>query len=173
MKFKHAAMGLALLAPVSLPAADVFYKKTLTLYVIHDVDQGKSESIRIDAAVGKYVADAGAVLYLKGQSLFLIRNTREPKAELLDQGVTDFGFRDGLIAYVRNSYLHVRRLAEDSGSPARQLADSQGVSSVNIDGGIIVFLKNGSTLYRVTDLDQGKTEPVVNPVTEIQVSKSK
>jgi len=173
MNFKHAAMGLALLAPVSLPAADVFYKKTLTLYVIHDVDQGKTDSSRLDAAVGKYVADAGAVLYLKGQSLFLIRNTREPKAELLDQGVTDFGFRDGLIAYVGNSYLHVRRLAEDLASPARRIAESQGVSSVNIDGGIIVFLKNGSTLYRVTDIDQGKSELVANPVTEIQVSRSR
>ena len=173
MSLKYAAMGLALLAPVSLPAAEVFYKKTLTLYVIHDVDQGKSESSRLDGAVGKYVADAGAVLYLKGTNLYLIRNTREPKAELLDQGVTDFGFRDGLIAYVRNSYLHVRRLTDDAGSPARQLADSQGVSSVSIDGGIIVFLKNGSTLYRVTDINQGKTDLVVSPVTEIQVSKSK
>jgi len=173
MNLKHAAMALALLAPAPLLAADVFYKKTLTLYVIHDVDQGKPDSSRLDSAVGKYVADAGALLYLKGQSLYLIRNTREPKAELLDQGVTDFGFRDGLIAYVSNSYLHVRRLAEDSGSPARRLADSQGVSSFNIDGGIIVFLKNSSTLYRVTDLDQGKSGLVANQVTEIQVSKSK
>lgn len=173
MTIKHAVMGLALLAPVSLPAADLFYKKTLTLYVIHDVEQGKSESTRLDSAVGKYVADAGAVLYLKGQSLYLIRNTREPKAELLDQGVTDFDFRDGLIAYVRSSYLHVRRLAEDSASPARRLSDSQGVSSVDIDGGAIVFLKNGSELYRVTDFDQGKADRVVYPVTEIQVSKSK
>lgn len=173
MSIKHAAMGLVLLAPVSLAAADLFYKKTLTLHVIHDVEQGKSESRRLDSAVSKYTADAGAVLYLKGQSLYLIRNTREPKAELLDQGVTDFGFRDGLIAYVRNSYLHVRRLAEDSNSAARRLADSQGVTSFDIDGGIIVFLKNGSVLYRVIDLDQGKADRVAYPVTEIQVSKSK
>jgi len=174
MIIKHAAMGIALLAPVSsLPAADLFYKKNLTLHVIHDVDQGKSESLRLDSAVGKYAADAGAALYLKGQSLYLIRNTREPKAELLDQGVTDFEFRDGLIAYIRSSYLHVRRLAEGPDSPARQLADSQGVTSVDIDGGIIVFLKNGSALYRVTDPDLGKTDRVVYPVTEIQVSKPK
>lgn len=173
MSIKHAAMGLALLAPVSLPAADLFYKKTLTLHVIHDMEQENSESRRLDTSVGKYTADAGAVLYLKGQSLYLIRNTREPKAELLDQAVTDFDFRDGLIAYIQGSYLHVRRLAEDSGSPARRMADSQGVTSVDIDGGIVVFLKNGSALYRVIDLDQGKTARVANPVTEIQVSKSK
>jgi hypothetical protein len=172
MNIKHAAMGLALLSPVSLAAADLFYKKTLTLYVILDVEQGKSESSRLDTAVGKYVADAGAVLYLKGQTLYLIRNTREPKAELLDQGVTDFDFRDGLIAYVRNSYLHVRRLADNSAPPSR-LADSQGATSVDIDGGAIVFLKNGSDLYRVTDFDKGKADRVAYPVTEIQVSKSK
>jgi hypothetical protein len=172
MNIKHAAMGLALLFPVSLAAADVFYKKTLTLYVIHDVEQGKSESSRLDSAVGKYVADTGAVLYLKGQSLYLIRNTREPKAELLDQGVTDFAFRDGLIAYVRNSYLHVRRFAENSVSHT-PLPGSQGVTSVDIDGGAIVFLKNGSDLYRVSDIDTGKSDRVAYPVTEIQVSKSK
>jgi hypothetical protein len=173
MSIKHAAMGLVLLAPLSLAAADLFYKKNLTLHVIHDVEQGKSKSSRLDTAVSKYTADAGAVLYLKGQSLYLIRNTREPKAELLDRGVSDFGFRDGLIAYVRNSHLHVRRLAEDSNSPARRLADSQGVTSFDIDGGIIVFLKNGSGMYRVIDLDQGRAVRVAYPVTEIQVSKSK
>jgi hypothetical protein len=173
MNLKHVAMGLVLLAPLSLSAADLFYKKTLTLYVIHDVEKGKSDSIRLDAAVGKYIADAGAVLYLKGNSLYLIRNTREPKAELLDQGVSDFGFRDGLIAYVQGSFLHVRRLAEDSDTPARRLADSQGVTHFDIDGGIIVFLKNASSLYRVTDVDQGKTDQIANPVTEIQVSHSK
>ena len=120
-----------------------------------------------------YEADAGAVVYLKGQSLYLIRNTREPKAELLDQGVTDFDFRDGLIAYVRSSYLHVRRLAEDPSSPSRRLADSLGVSSVDIDGGVIVFLKNGSALYRVTDLDQGKADRIAYPASDIQASKSK
>jgi len=66
MNIKHAAMGLTLLAPVSLPAADLFYKKGLTLHVIHDVEQGKSDGSRLDSAVGKFVADAGAVVYLKG-----------------------------------------------------------------------------------------------------------
>lgn len=173
MRMKHLAVGIALLSPTGLSAEDLFYKKGLTLYVIQDVETGKTDATRIDGAVGKFVADAGALIYLKGQNLFLIRNTREPKPELLDSSVTDFDFRDGLIAYVRSSYLHVRRLTEGPQIHARRLTDSLGVSEFDIAGGTIVFLKNGSTLYRVTDLDQGWVDRVVYPVTEIQVSLSK
>lgn len=167
---KSLIITLCMLATASVEAADLFYKKNLSLYVIHDVDQGKSESVLLDTSVGSYNADAGAVLYAKGQTLYLIKNTRDAKPISLGGGVADFKLNDGLIAYIKGESLYVRRVSDAAGVSARQVANSEGVSSIDIAGGMIVFLKNKTTLYRVTDLDRGASERVIYPVGEVQAS---
>lgn len=161
---------LGLLAHVSVHAADLFYKKNLSLYVIHDVDQGKTESKLLESSVGNYVADAGAVIFLKGQTLYLIRDTREPKAESLDTAVADFKLKDGLIAYIKGESLYVRRVSDAANVSSRLVTESHGASNLDIAGGIIIFIKNSTTLYRVTDVDRGTAERVIYPVGEAQVS---
>lgn len=162
---------LTLLATGLTQAADLFYKKNLSLYVIHNVDQGKSESLLLDTSVGNYTADAGAVLYVKGQTLYLIQNTREPKPMSLGSGMADFKMNDGLIAYIKGGSLYVRRVSEAAGVTSRRVADSEGVSSMDVAGKTIVFLKNMTALYRVTDLERGTAERVIYPVGEVQVSE--
>jgi hypothetical protein len=159
-----------LLTTFSVQAADLFYKKNLSLYVIHDVDQGKSESQLLDSSVGNYVADAGAVIFLKGQTLYLIRDTREPKAESLDPAVADFKLKDGLIAYVKSGSLFVRRVSDAANVSSRQVPESNGATDIDIAGGIIIFVKNATTLYRVTDVDSGASERVIYPVGDAQIS---
>lgn len=163
-------ISLGLLTTATLHAADVFYKKNLSLYVIHDVDQGKTESQLLDTSVGNYVADAGAVIFLKGQTLYLIRDTRQPKAESLDTAVADFKLKDGLIAYIKGDSLYVRRVSDAADVLSRQVPDSRGISNLDVAGGTIVFLKNVTTLYRITDIDTGTAERVIYPVGEVQVS---
>jgi hypothetical protein len=176
MKKPHKALKLfvisfgLLAAASSLHAADLIYKKSLSLFVIHDFDQGKSDSLALDTSVGNYVVDASAVLYVKGQTLYLIPDTRKPNAVLVDSGVADFKLKDGLIAYIKGDSLYVRRLSEDIGVASRQVSQSQGVSSIDIAGGAIVFLKNQSTLYRVIEYDRGTAERLLYPVGEAQVS---
>jgi hypothetical protein len=53
---------------------------------------------------------------------------------------------------------------------ARLVANSEGVSSIDVAGGMIVFLKNQTTLYRVTDMESGTSERVIYPVGEVQAS---
>ncbi len=161
---------LGLLTTFSVHAADLFYKKNLSLYVIHDVDQGKSEGQLLETSVGNYVADAGSVIFLKGQSLYLIRDTREPKAVSLDTGVADFKLKDGLIAYTKGGNLHLRRISEGPEVASRQVPESTGASNLDVADGTIVFLKNVNALYRVTDIDRGTAERVIYPVGEVQVS---
>ena len=170
MNPKLVVITLALLTAGPLHAADLFYKKSLSLYVIHNVDKGKSDSRQLDTAVGKYAADAGAVVYLKGQTLYLIRNTRDPKPVILENGVVDFEFKDGLIAYTRDDSLYVRRLSEDAHQMSRRVLGSRGVSSIEVAHGTVVFLKNQATLYRVTDCDQGTADRVIYPVGQVQLS---
>lgn len=158
------------LIPFAADAADLFYKKNLSLLVIHDVDQGKSDSRPLDNAVGKFVADEGAVVYLKGQTLYQIRDTRQPVAEIIDSGVIDFDFQDGVIAYIRDSHLFVRRLAEDIHDSSRRVSDSIGVSQIDIAAGTVVFVKRQGTIYRVSDIARGSAERVVYPAGEVQVS---
>ena len=161
---------LCLLATAFAQAADLFYKKNLSLHVIHDVDQGKSESLLLDTAVGNYIADSGAVLYIKGQTLYLVQDTRDSKPMNLGVGITDFKLNDGLIAYIKGGSLYVRRVSDAAGVSARQVANSEGASSIDVAGKMIIFLKNKTTLYRVTDLDRGTTERVIYPVGEVQAS---
>ena len=151
-------------------AADLFYKKNLSLHVIHDVDQGKSESKVLDNSVGNYDADAGAVIFLKGQTLYLIRDTRNPKAESLDTAVADFKLKDGLIAYTRGEFLYVRRVSDAVDVSSRRVRESSGATNIDIAGGTIIFIKNATTLYRVTDIDRGTADRVVYPVGETQLS---
>ena len=151
-------------------AADLFYKKNLSLHVIHDVDQGKSESKVLDNSVGNYDANAGAVIYLKGQTLYLIRDTRNPKAESLDTAVADFKLKDGLIAYTRGEFLYVRRVSDAVDVSSRRVRESSGATNIDIAGGTIIFIKNATTLYRVTDIDRGTADRVVYPVGETQLS---
>jgi hypothetical protein len=151
-------------------AADLFYKKNLSLHVIHDVDQGKSESKVLDTSVGNYDADAGAVLYIKGSTLYIIRDTRNPKAESLDTAVADFKLKDGLIAYTKGEILYVRRVSDAGDASSRRVQESSGATNIDIAGGTIIFIKNATTLYRVTDIDRGTAERVVYPVGETQVS---
>lgn len=167
---KILALSFSLLTTTAVHAADLIYKKSLSLFVIHDLDQGKSESLALDTSVGKYAVDAGAVLYLKGRTLYLIPDTRTPKPVLVDSGVADVMLKDGLIAYIKGDSLYVRRLSEDMGVASRQVSQSQGVSSMDIAGDTIVFLKNQSVLYRVIDYDQGTAERVIYPIGEAQVS---
>lgn len=164
------ALSLAALLASPLHAADVFYKKSLSLFVIHDVDQGSNESRQLDTAVGKYVADDGAVVYLKGKTLYQIRDTRNPKLEIIDNTVADFDFQDGVIAYTVDSCLCVRRLAEDVREPSRRVEGSVGASMIDIADGTVVFLKNQGTLYRVTDCSTGTSERIIYPVGEAQVA---
>jgi len=161
---------LSLLAVGFAQSADLFYKKNLSLHVIHDVDQGKKESVLLDTSVGGYIADAGAVLYVKGQSLYLIQNTRDSKPMSLGSGITGFDLNDGLIAYIKGESLYVRRVSDAATVSARQVANSEGVSSIDVAGGMIVFLKNMTTLYRVTDIGSGTSERVIYPVGEVQAS---
>jgi hypothetical protein len=163
-------ISFGLLATASVHATELIYKKSLSLFVIHDFDQGKSESLALDTSVGNYVVDAGSVLYVKGRTLYLIPDTRKPKAVLVVSGVADFKLKDGLIAYSKGDSLYVRRLSEDIGVSSRQVSDSQGVSSMDIAGDTIVFLKNQSALYRVIDYERGTSERVIYPVGEAQVS---
>ena len=161
---------LGLLFPVSVSAADLFYKKSLSLHVIHDVDQGKSESQLLETSVGHYCADAGAVIFLKGQTLHLIRNTREPKAEVVDTAVTDFKLKNGLIAYIKGGSLHVRRVSETTHTSSRLVSESNGATNIDIADETIIFMKNSTTLYRVTDIDRGTAERVIYPVGDAQIS---
>jgi hypothetical protein len=48
--------------------------------------------------------------------------------------------------------------------------ESRGAANIEISGGGIVFLKNSTILYRVTDIDRGTAERVVYPVSETQLS---
>ena len=163
-------ISFSLLFSIPVQAADLFYKKNLSLYVIHDVDQSKIESKLLEITVGNYVADAGSVIFLKGQSLHLIRDTREPKVEVLDTAVADFKLKDGLIAYIKGESLFVRRVSDAANVSSRLVTDSQGVVNIDIAGGVIIFIKNATTLYRVTDVDRGTAERVIYPVSEAQVS---
>lgn len=159
-----------LLATVSVHAADLFYMKNTTLYVMHDVDRGISESRELDTSVKNYVAEAGAVIYIKGSTLYLISDTREPKPISLASGVGDIKLKDGIIAYVESGSLRVRRVSEDVSVESRQVQDSTGVSSIDVAGRTIVFIKNVTTLYRVIDMDQGTSERVIYPVGDARVS---
>jgi hypothetical protein len=160
----------SLLAVGFAQSADLFYKKNLSLHVIHDVDQGKKESVPLDTSVGDYISDAGAVLYVKGQSLYLIQNTRDPKPMSLGSGIAVFELNDGLIAYIKGDSLYVRRVSDAATQSARLVANSEGVSSIDVAGGMIVFLKNQTTLYRVIDMESGTSERVIYPVGEVQAS---
>ncbi len=159
-----------LLFSVSVHAADLFYIKNSSLYVMHDVDQGKTESLLLDASVKSYVADAGAVLYIKGATLYLIRDTHEPKPVRLDSGVGDFKLKDGLIAYLEGDALKVRRVSDEANIASRTIANSKGISSMDVADGTIVFIKNVTTLYRVADIDSGTAERVIYPVGEARLS---
>jgi hypothetical protein len=161
---------LGLLAHVSVHAADLFYKKGLSLYVIHDVDQGKTESKLLDSSVTSFFADAGAVLYLKGAVLYLVSDTREPKAVRVDTAGADFKIKDGLIAYNKGESLYVRRVSDAANVSSRQVPDSRGAANIDIADGIIIFIKNATTLYRVTDIERGIAERVIYPVGDAQVS---
>lgn len=167
---KPLIITLCLLATGFAQAADLFYKKNLSLHVIHDVDQGKSESLLLDTSVGSYIADAGAVLYIKGQTLYLVQNTRDSKPMILGIGITDFKLDNGLIAFIKGGSLYVRQVSDAAGVSARQVANSEGASSIDIAGKMIIFLKNKTTLYRVTDLERGTAERVIYPVGEVQAS---
>lgn len=168
----HAPVILGLLLSACTHAADIFYQKNLSLHVIHDVDQGKTEGLLLDSPVEKYAADAGAALYMKGQTLHLIRNTRDPKPEVLETGVSGFQMKDGLIGYIKNGHLHVRRVAEPAATESRRVVDSQSVTAMDVNGGAIVFLKNNTALYRVTDIDQGASERITYPVSNVLISAS-
>jgi hypothetical protein len=161
---------LCLLATGFAQAADLFYKKNQSLHVIHDVEQGKSESVLLDTSVGSYIADAGSVLYIKGQTLYLVQNTRDSKPMSLGSGITDFKLDNGLIAYIKGGSLYVRQVSDAAGVSARQVANSEGASTMDIAGNMIIFLKNKTTLYRVTDLERGTAERVIYPVGEVQAS---
>jgi hypothetical protein len=159
-----------LLATASVHAADLFYIKGTSLYVIHDVDQGKTESRLLDTSVASYQADTGAVIYVKGSTLWLIRDTREPKPFSLESGVGELKMKDGLIAYFKGDTLSVRRVSEDATVASRSIENSMGVSSMDVSDGTIVFIKNVTTLYRVTDIERGTSERVVYPVGSVQIS---
>jgi hypothetical protein len=163
-------LTLCLMTAATVHAADLFYKKNLSLHVIHDVDQGKSESKVLDNSVGNYDADAGAVIYLKGQTLYLIRDTRNPKSESLDTAVADFKLKDGLIAYTKGGSLYVRRASDAGNVSSRQVPESSGAANIDIAGGTIIFIKNKTTLYRVTDIERAAAERVLYPVAETQLS---
>jgi hypothetical protein len=163
-------IALGLIATNSVHAADLFYIKNTSLYVMHDVDQGKTESQLLETSVSRYVADAGAVLYLKGTALYLISNTREPKPVRLDGGVTDFKLDDGIIAYLKGDSLHVRKVSDDATVASRSIPNANGISSFDLADGTIIFIKNVNTLYRVTDINGGTAERVIYPVGEAQVS---
>ncbi len=137
---------------------------------MHDVDQGKKENRLLDTSVNSYVADAGAVLYIKGATLYLIRDTRDPKPVRLDSGVGDFKLKDGLIAYLEGDALKVRRVSDEASVASRTIANSKGISSMDVADGTIIFMKNVTTLYRVTDIDSGTAERVIYPVGEARVS---
>lgn len=167
---KSLFITLCLLATLSVEAADLFYKKNSSLYVIHDVDQGKSEGMLLEKSVRNYTADAGAVLYMQGSVLYLIQNTREPEPMNLGTGMTEFKLRDGLIAYIKGGSLYIRRVSDAEGVSSRRVANSEGVSSMDVAGKTIIFLTNTTTLYRVTDYERGTAERVIYPVGEVQVS---
>lgn len=167
---KLVLIGFNLLATASVHAADLFYIKNSSLYVIHDVDQGKTESKLLDTTVTNYVADGGAVVYLKAHTLHLIRDTREPKPVGLESGVGELKMKDGLIAYFKGDTLSVRRVSDDATLASRVITNSRGVSSMDVSHGTIVFIKNVTTLYRVTDVDNGASERVVYPVGDAKLS---
>jgi len=48
--------------------------------------------------------------------------------------------------------------------------ESRGPSNIEIAGGTILFLKNASSLYRVTDIDRSTAERVFYRVGEIQLT---
>ena len=168
MKLPLVALVLIMANP--LHAADLFYMKNSSLYVMHDVEQGKTESRLLDTSVTGYVADAGAVLYVKGPTLYLIPDTRTPKPVRLDGAVAGFKLDDGTIAYLKGDALHVRKVSDEATVASRTIQNSKGISSFDLADGTIVFIKNVTTLYRVTDIDRGLAERVVYPVGEVQVS---
>lgn len=161
---------LSLFAASPALAVDLVYKKSLTLYVVHGADQGNTESRQLDSSVGKFTAENGSVVYLKGQNLIVIRDTHDPKPEIVDTGVTDFCMRDGVIAYLRESYMFIRQVAEKAHEPSRRVAESLGASSIDVAGGMVIFIK-GQALYRVSDHRSGAAARITYPVGEALVSR--
>lgn len=170
MSTRPLVLILALLGAGPALAVDLVYKKSLTLYVVHGADQGHTDSRQLDSSVGKFTAENGAVVYLKGQNLVVIRDTRDPKPEIVDTGVTDFCMRDGVIAYLRESYLFIRQVPERAHEPSRRVAESLGASSIDVAGGMVIFIK-GQALYRVSDQRTGAAARITYPVGEALVSR--
>jgi hypothetical protein len=167
---KHIYISFVLFFWGTSHAADLFYIKNSSLYVIHDVDQGKTESKLLDTSVTQYDADDGAVIYLKTNRLHLIRDTRDPKSISLESGAGEFKMDDGLIAFFKGDTLSVRRVSDDATVASRVVINSRGVSGMDVSHGTIVFIKNLNTLYRVTDIDSGASERVIYPVGDAKVS---
>ena len=170
MSIRPFALILALLPLGSAYAMDIVYKKSLTLYVIHGADSGNTDSQQLDSSVGKFAAENGAVVYLKGQNLVVTRNTHDPKPEIVDTGVTDFVMRDGLIAYLRDSYLFIRLVSEKAHESSRRVKESLAASSIDVAGGMVIFIK-GQALYRVANPATGDAARITYPVGEALVSR--
>lgn len=165
-----ALLAWVLLVPCS-HATDVFYKKSLSLYVIHDADQGGRREVFLDRPVGPYAAAGGAAVYIKGTSLYLIRDTRNPKPEFLDQSVSHVQMDGGVIAYLKNNSLYVRRLAEEARASSRVVIEGGACSAFEVKDGKVVFTRGAmSHLYIVTDLDRGATAKLGSAAAEPQPS---
>lgn len=167
---KLAALCLGLSAVASVHATDLFYKKSSRLYVIHDIDKGKTDEAQLDFSVGHYAADGGAVIYIKGNTLYLVRDTRSPKSEIVAYGVDDCKMQDGVIVFLKAHYLYVRKLGEDLSVDSRRVNYSHDPDSFHVAGGDVTFVKNLTTLYRVTNLQDGSSSRMVYPVGEVQLS---
>lgn len=84
--------------------------------------------------------------------------------------VSEFAVRDSEIAYIKESYLWVRRVADASDVPSRRIADSMGASNIDVEGDLVSFTK-GQALYLVSDLSKGTSIRVIYPVSDAQVSR--
>lgn len=84
--------------------------------------------------------------------------------------VSEFAVRDSEIAYIKESNLWVRRVADASDVPSRRIADSMGASNIDVEGDLVSFTK-GQALYLVSDLSKGTSIRVIYPVSDAQVSR--
>jgi hypothetical protein len=84
--------------------------------------------------------------------------------------VADFKLKGGLIAYTKGELPYVRRVSDAGDVSSRRVQESSGATNIDIAGGTIIFIKNATTLYRVTDIDRGTAERILYPVGETQLS---
>jgi len=173
MKFNPLLIPIVclLLAGARADATDVIYTNNLALYVIHDAEQGSQNAVRLDHPVGIYIADAGVVVYVKGNGLYLIRDTRNPQPLLIDNPVGLVKMDAGVLAYNKGKSLYVRRVEDDPSIASKQVVDSIGCSTFDVKDGKVTYLRGGQVACLVTDIGTGASIRLASPATGPVISK--